>query len=113
VADIMSWLKPKPVIVREGVLQEVADKLFPEPEEVEKDGMTIIVDRSVDSNLWAALTDLDEGTNDKVTRDTIRACARKLDEVRALLNSYHPINEKARYLMVDVPKSKVSDVLDD
>lgn len=109
----MDWLKPKPVIVREGVLQEVSDKLFPVPEEVEKDGMTILVDRSVDSNLWAALTDLDEGTNDKVTRDTIRACARRLDEVRALLNSNHPINEKARYLMVDVPKVKGPDILDD
>ena len=109
----MGWLKPKPVVVREGVLQEVADKLFPVPEEVEKDGLTIVVDRSVDSNLWAALTDLEEGTNDKVTRDTIRACARQLDEVRALLNSNHEISEKARYLMVDVPNSKKPDILED
>lgn len=112
-ADIMGWLKPKPVVVREGVLQEVADKLFPVPEEVEKDGITIVVDRSVDSNLWAALTDLEEGTNDKVTRDTIRACARQLDQVRTLLLANYPVNEKARYLMVDTPNAKGPDILDD
>ena len=109
---IMDRIRPKPIVVREAELERLAGLLFPEPEELDKDGMTIVVDRSVDANLQAALLDLEDGTNDQVTRDTIKKCLDKLYEAREVLESRHRINEKARYLMVDAPDSHGKDPLD-
>jgi len=99
----MDWIKPKPIIVREAELETLTDILFPEPEEHDKDGITVVVDRSIDANLQAALLDLEDGTNDKVTRETIKKCLDKLYEARALLEARYQITKKAHYLMVDTP----------
>ncbi len=106
----MERLFPEPKVIREGELERIADLLYPEPEEKIKDGLVIVVDRSIDSNLQAALLDLEDGTNDEVTRRTIRACVHKLFEVRDILEARYRINEKASYLMVDSPGSRDRDV---
>lgn len=110
-AKIMSWLKPKPVIiVREGTCDTIAELLFPAPrEEPYEDGMTIWIDRSIDGNLESALIDLEDGCNDEVTRATIRSCIRRLIEARAALEANYSISKKAHYLMVGAPDSKIQD----
>ena len=105
----MDWFQPEPKVIREGELERIANLLYPEPEEKIKDGLVIVVDRSVDSNLQAALLDLDDGTNDEVTRRTIRACVQRLFEVRDILEARHRVNDRASYLMVDSPGSRNTD----
>ena len=70
----------------------------------------IVVDRSVDANLVAALIDLEDDRNDPVTRKTIRACIQRLIEVRDILEAKHRVDEKARYLMVDTRGSSDRDL---
>jgi hypothetical protein len=106
----MKWFQPEPKVIREAELDRIANLLYPEPEEKDNDGMVILVDRSVDNNLHAALIDLEDGTNDEVTRRTIRACVQRLFEVREILEARHRVNEKARYLMVDTPGSRNKDL---
>lgn len=103
---IMERLAPKPKVLRDDALERVAELLFPALEEKDKDGITMVIDYSVDSNLQAALLDLEDGTNDHVVRDTIRKCIARIQEVRAVLEADHRLIEKARYLMVDVPQNK-------
>jgi hypothetical protein len=101
----MKWFQPEPKVIREAELERIANLLYPEPEEKIKEGLVIVVDRSVDANLQAALLDLEDGTNDETTRRTIRACVQRLFEVRDILEARHGVNENARYLMVDTPGS--------
>lgn len=103
---------PKQTVVREAELEPLTDLLFPEPEEFEKDGFTMLVDRSVDANLQAALIDLEDGNNDKTTRETIRKCLDKLYEARELLHARYQITKKAHYLMVDAPDTSGKNPLD-
>jgi hypothetical protein len=105
----MKWLRPVPKVIREGELERIANLLYPEPEEKIKDGMVIVVDRSVDANLNAALLDLEDDTNDETTRRTIRACLQRLTEVREILEARHRVNERARFLIVDTPGSRSKD----
>lgn len=106
----MKWFQPETKVIREGELERIANLLYPEPEEKDKDGLVIVVDRSVDSNLQAALLDLADGNNDEVTRRTIKACVQRLIEVREILEAKHRVNEKARYLMIDTPGSQNKDL---
>jgi len=96
-------------VIREAELEQIANLLYPEPEEKIVDGLVIVVDRSVDANLNAALLDLEDGTNDETTRLTIRACVQRLFEVRDILEARYRVNERARYLMVDTPGSRNKD----
>ena len=97
-------------MIREAELERIANLLYPEPEEKIKDDMVILVDRSVDNNLHAALIDLEDGTNDETTRRTIRACVQRLFEIREILEARHRVNERAHYLMVDTPGSRNKDL---
>jgi hypothetical protein len=106
----MKWFQPKPKVIREAELERIANLLYPEPEEKIKDDMVILVDRSVDNNLHAALIDLEDGTNDETTRRTIRACVQRLFEIREILEARYRVNERARYLMVDTPGSRNKDL---
>lgn len=103
---MMRWFKPKTVIVRDEIAQKVCDILFPPLVEKEEDGQTFIVDYSVDDNLEAALLDLDQGSNDEVTRNTIKSVIIKLREARDLLQANYPLEKEARYLLVDTPPHK-------
>lgn len=106
----MKWFQPEPKVIREGELDRIANLLYPEPEEKIKDGLVIVVDRSVDANLNAALLDLEDGTNDEATRRTIRACLQRLIEVREILEARYRVNERARFLIVDTPGSRNKDL---
>jgi hypothetical protein len=100
---IMDRFFPKPKVLRDDVSQRVMDLLFPELVEKEHDGQIFLTDYSIDSNLYAVLLDLEDGTNDEVTRETIRKCYERLQSARALLQADHIIKRESGYLMVDTP----------
>ena len=100
---MINLFKPRTKVVRDEIAQKVCDILFPPHVEKEEDGQTYIVDYSVDNNLMGALVDLENGSNDEVTRETILAVITKLGEARELLMAKYPITKKARYLLVDAP----------
>lgn len=101
---IMDRLFQRPKLLRDDVSQTVTDLLFPDLVEVEKDGDVFLTDYSVDSNLYAALLELEEGQNDEVIRETLRKCYEKLVQARELLEAKQEIQKGARYLVVDTPK---------
>lgn len=95
-------------------LEQIRSLLFPQltlEEELSNDG-TILkfhVDHSVDSNLDAALIDLQEGHNDEVVQGTINEVVKKLIEVRRLLEAYAKMDPDAKYIIVENPKNESID----
>ena len=92
-------------------LEQIKTLLFPPlelNEELSNDGsvMKFHVDYSVDSNLDAALMDLQDGQNDEVTQGTINEVTKRLIQVRKLLEVYAQIDKDAKYIIVDNPKSQ-------
>ena len=104
--------RPKQVVVREGVTQQVTDLLFPQPTETSDESGTYLIDRSVDLNLQGALIDLESGMNDEVVRNTIRKVISRLGEARELLYANYKIQEGASYLQVDPPRDTLDDISD-
>lgn len=91
-------------------LEQIKNLLFPQlttEEELGNDGtiMKFHVDYSVDSNLDAALIDLQEGHNDEVVQGTINEVVKKLIEVRRLLEAYARMDPEAKYIIVENPKN--------
>jgi len=83
-------------------LKQITELLYPPLElKVSPQGAKYQVDYSVDSNLDAALIDLEEGHNDKVAQNTIRNIANRLHNVRQLLDAYAEIDPEAKFLIVD------------
>ena len=92
-------------------LEQIKTLLFPPlelNEELSNDGsiMKFHIDYSVDSNLDAALMDLQDGQNDEVTQGTINEVTKRLMQVRKLLEAYAQIDKDAKYIIVDNPKSQ-------
>lgn len=92
-------------------LEEIKNLLFPPlqlHEKMDNDGTRVKfhVDYSADSNLDAALMDLEDGNNDPVTQKTIRGVIDRLNEVRRMLEAYPQLNEEAKYIIVDDLENK-------
>ena len=91
-------------------LEQIKSLLFPQlitEQELSNDG-TIVkfhVDYSVDSNLDAALIDLQEGHNDEVVQGTINEVVKKLIQVRRMLEAYAKMDPEAKYIIVENPKN--------
>lgn len=93
--------KPTDKTVAEVKLDQIRDILFPPCERhTDKQGVKYQVDFSVDMNLDAALTDLEEGYNDPTSRETIKKVANRLYQVREILDAYQELTD-ADYLIVD------------
>ena len=95
-------------------LEQIKDILFPPSklnEEMDKDGSLFKwqVDYSVDMNLDAALTDLEEGVNDQAVHNTIRDISKRLYSVRQLLDAYMELHPEAKYIMVESSKDTMDD----
>lgn len=89
-------------IERDPVLQQVVDLLFPGIKLTKDEDGEYYVDRSVDSNLFAALVDLRDDRNDKVVHDTIDSVISKLREARKILEAeQEKIGKKSNLLVVD------------
>lgn len=105
------WKKKKKIETpAELKLEQIKNLLFPQlitEEELSNDGtiMKFHVDYSVDSNLDAALIDLQEGHNDEVVQGTINEVVKKLIEVRRLLEAYAKMDPDAKYIIVENPKN--------
>lgn len=68
-------------------LREVIDILFPPAEiKVDEDGTKYYIDYSLDSNLQNALSDLEDGHNDKATQNTVRHVVDALFKIRDALD---------------------------
>jgi hypothetical protein len=87
-------------------LKEISEILFPRTKVVERteEGQKIkfMIDYSIDSNLYAALIDLQEGHNDQACHNTINKCISALNKVRNILEASMFLDEEAKYIMVDM-----------
>jgi predicted RNA binding protein with dsRBD fold (UPF0201 family) len=99
---MFKFLKAKPKTTADEKIEKIIKVLFP-PLDLQSnaDGTKFHIDYSVDSNLDAALNDLEEGHNDKVVHNTIRGVADRLIEVRRILEAYREIDKDAKYFIVD------------
>jgi hypothetical protein len=99
---MFKFMKPKPKTTAEEKLEKIIDILFPPlKSHVDKDGNKFQIDYSVDMNLDAALTDLEEGYNDETCRSTIKKVSNRLFEVRKIINVYRSLDSDTKYLLVD------------
>lgn len=90
-------------------IEEIVNILFPPLElkqEIDKDGSVFKyhVDYSADSNLDAALIDLQDGHNDEVVHKTINNTIDRLMKVRRLLEAFAELDKDAKYIIVDTDK---------
>jgi hypothetical protein len=93
--------KPKPKTTADEKLEEIKNILFPPfKKQTEKD-ITFLIDYSADSNLQAAVSDLEEGHNDEIVQGTINKVIDRLVEVRKILKAYGEFDIEAKYIIVD------------
>lgn len=104
---IFPWIiRKKPKTSAEEKLEQLRELLFPElklEQELDEHGEIIKfhIDYGVDSNLDAALIDLQEGYNDGPTQKTISNITKRLYKARKLLGAEAKISKEAKYLVVD------------
>lgn len=91
----------RPKTTAEEKLEKVIAILFPPLELREEGEVKYHIDYSADSNLDAALSDLEDGHNDKTVQKTIRGVANRIVEVRRILEAYRLLDADAKYLIVD------------
>jgi hypothetical protein len=83
-------------------LEKLSNILFPPFEkQTLKNGDKILIDYSIDSNLDAALSDLEDGNNDPASRKTIKLCVDRLIEARKILETYGEFDKDVKYIVVD------------
>ena len=106
--NMFSVKKKDPETPAEIKLEEIKSLLFPplELRESMKDGDIIKyhIDYSIDTNLDSAITDVQEGYNDKSVIETLADVLNRLYKVRELLEAYMEIDKEAQYIIVDNKK---------
>lgn len=91
---MFSWFRKKSDVLTDDQrkLKEIISILFPPDDiKVEDDGTKYFVDYSLDSNLQGALSDLEDGVNDIITRNTVRHVVEQLYKVRDILEELRDI----------------------
>ena len=95
-------VREKPKTEADAKIEQVIDILFPQLElHTDKNGDKFHIDYSVDTNLEAALMDLEDGHNDAASQKTIRGCIDRIIKIRKLLEAYREIHEDAKYFIAD------------
>ena len=103
----MPWIiKRKPATPAEEQIEQIKALLFPPlvlQQEMQSDGNTIKfhIDYSADSNLDAALMDLQEGYNDPAAHKTILDVIKRLNKLRTMLEAYAELDKDAKYILVE------------
>ena len=99
---MFKFFKPKPKTPAEEKIEHIIQMLFP-PCKTEKDskGNKFHVDYSADSNLDAALIDLQEGYNDPAAHKTILDVVKRLCKIRKMLEVYVELDKDAKYIIVE------------
>ena len=98
---MFSMFKPKPKTTADEKLEEIKNILFPPFKKETNQDITFLIDYSADSNLQAAVTDLEEGHNDEIVQGTINKVIDRLVEVRKILKAYGEFDTDAKYIIVD------------
>ena len=98
---MFNMFKPKPKTTSDQKLEEIKNILFPPFKKETSEDITFLVDYSVDSNLQAAVSDLEEGHNDEIVQGTINKVIDRLVEVRKILKAYGEFDTDAKYIIVD------------
>lgn len=100
------------------LLEQVTNVLFPplvlktSKKEETGESSTYQVDYSVDSNLQAALYDLEEGHNDEVVQTTLFKILGRLTKARSLLEAAPMVDPSAQYIIVeDLEPSPLEELL--
>ena len=94
--------KMKPQTPADVKIEKVIELLFPPLKlHTDKDGNKFHVDYSIDTNLEAALMDLEDGHNDAASQKTIRNVTDRIIKVRKLLEAYREIDNEAKYFIAD------------
>ena len=95
-------MKKKPVTPADEKIEQIIKLLFPPLElHTDKNGNKFHIDYSIDTNLEAALMDLEEGHNDAASQKTIRSATNRIIKVRQLLEAYSEIDAEAKYFIAD------------
>jgi hypothetical protein len=82
-------------------IEQLIAILFPPMKLEEENGIKFHIDYSVDGNLDAVISDLEDGHNDKVAQDTLKDVANRLVKVRKMLEAYRELDKNAQYIIVD------------
>lgn len=98
---MFNFFKAKPRTTSDQRLEEIEKILFPPFKKKKSEDVSFLVDYSVDSNLQAAINDLEEGLNDEIVRGTISKVVDRIIKVRQILNAYNEIDLDAKYIIVD------------
>jgi len=86
-------------------LEYVLNTLFPKSEiKQDNKGSEFYVDYSLDSNLEAALQDLENGINDEVVRKTIKEVSDKLYEIRQKMNVFNILDKNIDSIEISIKK---------
>jgi hypothetical protein len=97
----------KPKTPAEVKIEQIIKTMFPPLElHIDKDGNKYHIDHSLDTNLEAALMDLEEGHNDAASQKTIRSVADQIIRVRKLLEAYQLIDDEAKYFIAEDPETR-------
>jgi len=95
-------MKTKPKTTADEKIEQIINLLFPPLDlHTDKNGDKFHIDYSVDTNLEAALMDLEEGHNDAASQKTIRNCTDRIIKVRQILEAYREIHDEAKYFIAD------------
>ena len=95
-------MKTKPKTTADEKIEQVINILFPPLElQTDKNGDKFHIDYSIDTNLEAALMDLEDGHNDAASQKTIRNCTDRIIKVRQLLEAYREISDEVKYFIAD------------
>lgn len=87
-------------------INEIRKILFPEIKtHTDNQGNKFHIDYSVDSNLMAALMDLEDDFNDETCRNTIKGVLDQLEKVRNILGFQQKLEDEAQYILVDDRKN--------
>jgi hypothetical protein len=98
---MFEMFKAKPKTTAEEKLEEIKNILFPPLKTQKEKDIIFMVDYSADSNLQAAITDLEEGQNDEIVQGTINKVIDRLVSVRKILRAYSEFDTSAKYIIVD------------
>ena len=95
-------MKSKPKTSADEKIEQVINILFPPLDlQTDKNGDKFHIDYSIDTNLEAALMDLEDGHNDAASQKTIRNCTNRIIKVRQLLEAYREIHDEVKYFIAD------------
>lgn len=106
--NIFPWKKKPTPEESQEILEQIKNILFPplelqETSDNQGNRVKFSIDYAIDSNLYAALVDLQDGSNDKITQKTISKAIDRLYEVKKLLGAESKIHKESTYVMVDDP----------